>query len=63
MHPPTQQHTLFIATITEQRKENLRNLSFAGVDVLITIFCDFSQLAFFLNTNVMINVFQNLALF
>jgi hypothetical protein len=39
-----------------------------GVYVMITIFCDFSQfsaekLAFFLNTNVMINFFQNLALF
>jgi hypothetical protein len=39
-----------------------------GVDVMITIFCDFSQfsakkLAFFLNNNVMINFFQNLALF
>jgi hypothetical protein len=32
-----------------------------GVDVIITIFCDF--LAFFLNTNVMITFFQNLALF
>jgi hypothetical protein len=35
----------------------------SGVDVMITIFCDFSQfsakkLAFFLNTNVMINFFQ-----
>jgi hypothetical protein len=35
---------------------------------MITIFCDFPQfsakkLAFFLNTNVMINFFQNLALF
>jgi hypothetical protein len=39
-----------------------------GVDVMITIFGDFSQfsatkLAFFLNTNVMIIFFQNLALF
>jgi hypothetical protein len=39
-----------------------------GVDVTITIFCDFSQfsakkLAFLLNTNDMINFFQNLALF
>jgi hypothetical protein len=39
-----------------------------GVDVMITIFCDFSQfsakkLAFFLITNVAINFFQNLALF
>jgi hypothetical protein len=39
-----------------------------GVDVMITIFCDFSQfsakkLAFFINTNVMIKFFQNLALF
>jgi hypothetical protein len=39
-----------------------------GVDVMITIFCDFSQfsakkLAFFSETNVMINFFQNLVLF
>jgi hypothetical protein len=39
-----------------------------GVNVMITIFCDFFQflakkLAFFLNTNVMINFLQNLALF
>jgi hypothetical protein len=39
-----------------------------GVDVLITIFCDFYQflakkLAFFSKTNVMIIFFQNLALF
>jgi hypothetical protein len=39
------------------------------VDVMITIFCDFSRnfrqkkLAFFTNTNVIINFFQNLALF
>jgi hypothetical protein len=38
-----------------------------GVDVMITIFCDFSQfsgekLALFLNANVMIKFFQNLAL-
>jgi hypothetical protein len=39
-----------------------------GVDVMIAIFCDFLQfsakkLAFFSNTNVMIEFFQNLALF
>jgi hypothetical protein len=39
-----------------------------GVDVMITIFGDLSQfsakkLAFFLITNVMLNFFQNLALF
>jgi hypothetical protein len=39
-----------------------------GVDVMITIFCDFCQFsakksAFFFNTNVMSNFFQNLALF
>jgi hypothetical protein len=38
------------------------------VDVMITIFCDFCQfsakkLAFFLYANVMINFFQNLALY
>jgi hypothetical protein len=42
--------------------------TWTGVDVMITIFCDFSQfsakkLAFFLNTNAMINFFQNLVLF
>jgi hypothetical protein len=40
----------------------------SGVDVSITIFCDFPQflgkkLAIFFNTNVMIKLFQNLALF
>jgi hypothetical protein len=39
-----------------------------GVDVMITIFCDFWQfwakkLAFFSNTNVMIKILHNLALF
>jgi hypothetical protein len=39
---------------------------FPGVNVMITIFCNFCQfsakkLASFLNTNVMINFFQNLA--
>jgi hypothetical protein len=39
-----------------------------GVDVMITIFCDFRQfsakkLAFFSKTNVMIKVLHNLALF
>jgi hypothetical protein len=38
-----------------------------GVDVMITIFCDFWQfsakkLAFFSKTNVMINILHNLAL-
>jgi hypothetical protein len=41
------------------------NEDWPGVDVMITIFCDFRQfsakkLAFFLNTNVTINFFQNL---
>jgi hypothetical protein len=36
-------------------------MSFPGVDVMITIFGE--KMAFFLNTNVMINFFQNLALF
>jgi hypothetical protein len=40
----------------------------SGVDVMITLVCDLSQfsakkLAFFLNTNVMIKLFQNLASF
>jgi hypothetical protein len=39
-----------------------------GVDVMITIFCDFRQfsakkLAFFSKTNVMIKILHNLALF
>jgi hypothetical protein len=39
-----------------------------GVDVMITIFCDFRQfsakkMAFFSKSSVMINVFQNLAFF
>jgi hypothetical protein len=39
---------------------------FPGVDVMITIFCDFSQfsakkLAFFLNTNVMITFLSKFA--
>jgi hypothetical protein len=47
-------------------QESLRQTP--GVDVMITIFCDFCQflakkLAFFLNSNVMINFFQNLALY
>jgi hypothetical protein len=42
--------------------------TFPGIDVMITIFCDFWQFsaektAFFSKTNVMINFFQNLALF
>jgi hypothetical protein len=41
---------------------------YPGVDVMITIFPNFPQflakkLAFFINTNVMINFFQNLDLF
>jgi hypothetical protein len=41
---------------------------YPGVDIMTTIFCDFSQfsdkkLAFFSKTNVMIKLFQNLALF
>jgi hypothetical protein len=48
------------------RKHSL--CSQAGVDVMITIFCDFSQffakkLAFFTNINVMIKFLLNLALF
>jgi hypothetical protein len=40
----------------------------SGVDVMITIFCDFRQflakkLAFFSKTNVMIKILHNLALF
>jgi hypothetical protein len=47
---------------------SIRTTLATGVDVVITIFGNFSQfsakkLAFFLNTNVMINFFHNLALF
>jgi hypothetical protein len=43
-------------------------LVFPGVDVMITIFCDFCQfsakkVAFFSKTNVMIKISHNLALF
>jgi hypothetical protein len=46
----------------------LRVLRASGVDVMITIFCDFLQfsakkLAFFLKTNVTIKILHNLALF
>jgi hypothetical protein len=58
----------------EKRPENEKKTDFfqnsvsSGVDVMIRNSCDFSQfsskkLAFFLNTNVVINFFQNLALF
>jgi hypothetical protein len=48
---------------------NLKVVGLApGVDVMIAFFCDFrpfstKKLAFFSKTNVMINFFQNLALF
>jgi hypothetical protein len=43
-------------------------LNISGVDVMITIFCDFCQfsakkLSFFSKTNVVINILHNLALF
>jgi hypothetical protein len=45
-----------------------QKINSAGVDVMITIFCDFWQfsankLAFFSKTNVMIKILDNLALF
>jgi hypothetical protein len=45
-----------------------RKFAQSGVDVMITILCDFQQfsakkLAFFSNTNVMIEILHNLALF
>jgi hypothetical protein len=46
-----------------KKKVSCRKRCRAGVDVMITIFCDFPQfsakkLAFFFNTNVMINFFK-----
>jgi hypothetical protein len=51
-----------------QKSPVRRKFAQSGVDIMITIFCDFSQfsakkMAFFINTNVRINFFQNLALF
>jgi hypothetical protein len=56
------------AAAKELEVENYPNCRKSGVNVMITIFCDFSQfsakkLAFFLNTNVMIKNLHNLALF
>jgi hypothetical protein len=34
-----------------------------GVDLMVIIFCDFRQMAFFSKTDVMIKFLQNLALF
>jgi hypothetical protein len=47
---------------------NRRKFAQSGVDVMITIFCDFRQfsakkLAFFSKTNVVIKILHNLALF
>jgi hypothetical protein len=38
-----------------------RKFAQSGVDVMITIFCE--KMAFFLKTNVIINILHNLALF
>jgi hypothetical protein len=60
---------LRLATQTYQLSEHADAFyAQSGVDVMITIFGDFSQfsakkLAFFLNTNVMINFFQNIPSF
>jgi hypothetical protein len=59
---------IFKKLLKTKQSPKRRTFFQSGVDVMITIFCDFSQflakkLAFFLNTNVMINFFQNLALF
>jgi superfamily I DNA and RNA helicase len=56
------------STYSGELSEGKNNLARSGVDVMITIFCDFHQfsakkMAFFSKTNVMINFFQNLALF
>jgi hypothetical protein len=52
---------------SELRPENVENKR-PGVDVMITIFCNFLQfsakkMAFFLQTNDMIQILHNLALF
>jgi hypothetical protein len=48
--------------------DNFLHRTYPGVDVMITIFCDFYQFsakkfAFFSKTNVMIKILNNLALF
>jgi hypothetical protein len=59
---------------TEQKYDRSKQLPYGrefaqtGVDVMITIFCDFCQfsakkLAFFSKTNVMIKILHNLPLF
>jgi hypothetical protein len=50
------------------RCQVLTGFMLAGVDVMVTIFCDFRQfsakkLAFFSKTNVRIKILHNLALF
>jgi hypothetical protein len=60
-----------ISYVTKKRhdeKMRFHKSTETGVDVTITFFCDFrpfstKKLAFFSKTNVMINFFQNLALF
>jgi hypothetical protein len=50
------------------RSKKVRGRKLPGVDVIITIFCDFCQfsakkMAFFSKTNVVIKILHNLALF
>jgi hypothetical protein len=54
--------------VTEGAKNNEMILQISGIDVMITIFCDFclfseKNLAFFSKTNFMIKFLHNLALF
>jgi hypothetical protein len=58
----------FEETTQSKQSPNGRKFAQPGVDVMITIFCDFRQfsakkLAFFSKTNVMIKILHNLALF
>jgi hypothetical protein len=61
--------TFVIFKKTAQSKQPLiGRFAQSGVDVMVTIFCDFCQflankLAFFSKTNVMIKILHNLALF
>jgi hypothetical protein len=62
--PPWRKHEL----TSSPRFDNRSTILWPGVDVMITIFCDFSlfstkKLAFFSKTNVMIKSLHNLALF
>jgi hypothetical protein len=57
---------IFKKTVRSKHSPNGRKIAKSGVDVMITIFCDFCQflekkLAFFSKTNVMIKFLQKVA--